>query len=277
VAGDLLAGTPLASRSPIGFQIAGGGRFYGIDEALLGVLLASAIVAAGVWLDRAREDPRRALLVAAVGLTFVAVIAGAPSLGSKFGAPFTLIPAFGTFLLLAQGRRIDRAGLIGIATATVLIAASLAAADALGSPESRSHIGRELVGGTAAGPLIARKLASLVRVTFTTVWLPFTVVIAGTVAALWPRRPDLVARAMWGRPACRAALRALMVGSACALVSNDTGIMTVAAASAVAAACFYQPFLAPASRHRGRGRADLVRAGPHEPAQRRGSTAAVES
>jgi hypothetical protein len=211
------------------------------------------------------------VVVAAAGLAFLAVIAGAPSLGSKFGAPFTLVPAFGAFLFLALGRRIDRAGLIGIATATVLIAASLAAADALASPESRSHIGRELVGGTAPGALIARKLTSLVRVTFTTAWLPFAVAVAGSVAALTARRPDLVARALWGRPARRAALRALLVGFACALVSNDTGIMTVAAATAVAAPCFYQPFQTAGSWPAGGAEISV------SPAQRRGSTVAVES
>lgn len=252
--GDLIAGSPLGSRSPIAFQIAGGGRFYGIDEAILGVFLAAALIAAGIGIDRAR-DRRRAFAVATTALFVVAFAASAPTLGSKFGAPFTLVPAFGAFAVLARGRHIDREALIGIATATILLASALAAADALGSPESRSHIGRELAGGTATGPLIVRKISSLARVTFTTIWLPFTIVVAGSAAFLLVRRHDLVARAFWVRPAQRSALISLAAGSVLGLVSNDTGIMTAAAASATAAAAFYEPFLvAPASPPvRGRG------------------------
>lgn len=241
-AGDLLAGSPLAARSAIGFQIAGGGRFYGVDEGMLGVLLGAPLAAAGIAIDRTRT--RGALVAAGAGLAAIAFVAAAPSLGSKFGAPFTLVPAFGVFVVLASGRRLDRRSVVGIAIATVLLSASLAAADALLSPDTASHIGRAVSGHTAVGPLVTRKLTSLVTITATTVWFPATVVIGGSALVLVLRRRDLVGRAMWGSPGTRAALWAAVVGSACSLVSNDTGIITVAAAAPIVAAGFYGPFLA---------------------------------
>jgi hypothetical protein len=242
--GDLVAGSPLAGRSALGFQIAGGGRFYGVDEGMLGVLLAAPLVAAAVALDRVRSH-RRALVVCAIGLTAIAFLAGAPSFGSKFGAPFTLVPAFGVFVVLAAGHRLHRSNVIGIAIATVLLSGSLAAADALSSPGAASHIGREISGHTAVGPLVGRKLTSLVKVTATTAWFPSTLVMAGSALVLLVRRRDLAGRAMWGKPATRAALWATVVGSFFALVSNDTGIITVAAAAPIVAAAFYAPLLAP--------------------------------
>jgi hypothetical protein len=244
VVADLLAGSPLASRSALGFQIAGGGRFYGIDEGLLGVLLAAPLVVAGGVIDAARNR-RRAILGAGLLLAAVAVFAAGPSWGSKFGAPYTMVPAFGVFALLAAGVRIDRRGVIGIAIATVLLSGSLAAADALASPESRSHIGREVSGGTPVGPLVGRKLRSLVTITATTVWLPAALALAGPALILLARRPDVGARGLWGKPARRAALWALAVGCVCALGSNDTGIIVVAPALVFGAAAFYAPLLVP--------------------------------
>lgn len=247
VAGDLLFGSPLAARSALGFQVAGGGRFYGIDEGLLGVMLGGSLVAAGAWADL-RPRAGRAAAVAALPLGAIAVIAGSPALGSKFGAPFTLVPAFGVLVIIASGRRLDRAHAIGVGIATVLMSASLAAADALSAPAARSHIGRELAGDTPVGPLIARKISSFIEITGTTIWLPVAIVIAASVAGLLLRRRDLIARGFWGMPGRRAALLATGVGLAAAMVSNDTGIIVVTPALVIAAAAFYGPLLAPRRR-----------------------------
>ncbi|MGH2784411.1 MAG: hypothetical protein ACRDJ1_04065 [Actinomycetota bacterium] len=243
VVGDLLAGTPLAARSPLGFQVAGGGRFYGIDEGLLGVALAGAAIATAAWLD-GRRRPRLPIL-AAVPLAIVAVAAAAPAFGSKFGAGFTLVPAFGVFLVLAFGRRIDRVAMIGIAIATVLLTGSLAAADALSEPASRSHIGREIAGQTEVGALVVRKLTSFLEITVNTIWLPVSILIAVPILVFVWRRRNLLARGFWGTPARRAALIGVGVGCVAAMASNDTGIIVVAPALVVSAAAFYGPLLAP--------------------------------
>lgn len=242
VAGDLLAGSPLAARSPLGFQVAGGGRFYGIDEGLLGVLLASTLIAVAGWQD---ASTRRRVGTAIIPLTFVAVVAAAPALGGKFGATFTLVPAFGVFIVLALGRRLDRASMTGIAIATLLLAGSLAAADALAAPAARSHVGREIAGETPVGPLIGRKVSSFLEITGTTIWLPVAIVVAGPAILLLVRRRNLLARGFWGMPGCRAALIGVAVGSVAAMVSNDTGIIVVAPALVVGAPAFYGPLLAP--------------------------------
>jgi hypothetical protein len=244
VVGDLLAGTPLSSRSPLGFQVAGGGRFYGIDEGLLGVLLAGTLVAMAAWVDGSTRRERTAW-AAAVPLGFVAIVAGAPSFGSKFGATFTLVPAFGIFLVLAAGRRLDRTAVTGVAIATVLMSAALAVADALAAPAARSHIGRELAGETPVVPLIARKLASFLEITATTIWLPVAVVIVVPAILLVVRRGGLLARGFWGAPGRRAALVGVAAGCVAAMVSNDTGIIVVAPALVVGAAAFYGPLMAP--------------------------------
>lgn len=254
VAGDLLAGTPLAARSALGFQVAGGGRFYGIDEGMLGVLLAGALVAAAAWLD-AGTTPRRRVAGAAFALLAVAVFAGAPAFGSKFGAAFTLVPAFGFLVATAAGRRFDRVAAVGVGLATTLIAGTLAAVDALASPATRSHIGREIAGGTPVGPLIGRKITSFIEITGTTIWLPVAVAIAVPIALLLFRRANLLARGFWGLPGRRRALVAIAVGCLAAMPSNDTGILVVAPAAVIGAAAFYVPLLISAGQGWGARRA----------------------
>jgi hypothetical protein len=244
VAADLIAGSPLASRSAIGFQVAGGGRFYGVDEGMLGVMLAAPLVGGGVLMDHAHRRDRM-LALQTIGLAAIAFLAAAPAFGSKFGAPYTLVPAFGVFCVLAAGRRFTKRHAIGVAIATLLLSASLAAVDALGAPEARSHIGNEVAGRTAVPSLVGRKLTSLAKVTTTTAWLPAVIVIGGTAALLMVRRRDLYARAMWGRPAARGALAAGIVGCLFAMASNDTGIITVGAAAPFLAAGFYGALLVP--------------------------------
>ena len=248
VIGDVLAGSPLASRSPLGFLVAGGGRFYGIDEGLLGVALAGSAVAVAGWLD-GRLRPRR-IWIGALPLVVVAVVTAAPSLGSKFGAGFTLVPAFGVLLVLAFGHRLDRVAVIAIAITTVLLVGGLAAADALAAPEARSHIGREIAGQTNAAALVVRKVTSFLRITATTIWLPVSIVIAAPMIVLLRRRANLLARGFWGSPARRSALVAVAVGCVAGMGANDTGIIVAAPALVVTAAAFYGPLLAPRTETR---------------------------
>lgn len=241
---DLAAGTPLAARSALGFQVAGGGRFYGIDEGTMGAGLGAALIAGGIALDRA-HDPRRTLAVLGAGVLALVVLMGAPGFGSKFGAPFTVIPAVGVIAARALGRRVDRVVIIGIAIATMLAVASFAAADVMSAPESQSHIGRAFGGRTAIGPLIARKVSATFRITFSTIWLPAFVVFAGSVLLLAWRRGAIVARGLWGRPYFRAALWAAAVGAVAGMAANDAGIIASSPLAMMACASFFVLLLAP--------------------------------
>ena len=243
IVADLVGGGMFAERSPLGFNVASGSRFYGLDEGVLGTLLASAVVAAGGLFDRSRRQ-RLAIVVAGTLMLGVAVIAAAPALGSKFGASFTLVPAFGAWVVLVLRGRFDRVAVIAIAIATVSVASVTSALDAAASPDVQSHIGRELAGRTPVLPLIERKLTGLVETTLTTIWLPVAVAVAVPAILLAWRRRNLLARGFWGLPGRRAALVGAGVGCIAGLVSNDTGIVPAAQALVVATAAFYTPLLA---------------------------------
>jgi hypothetical protein len=241
---DLALGSPLSSRSTLGFQIAGGGRFYGVDEGMMGVIVGSGLFAAALALDRA-DRPHRIAPWVAGGLAAAVFLLGAPSFGSKFGAAFTAIPAFGLLAVRAGGRRIDRIAVLGIAIATVFTSAAFAVADALRNPEAQSHIGRVVAGATESGSVLGDKISAFARITFTTIWLPAFVWFALAVGwMLWRRRAQL-GRALWGMPNFRAALWAALVASLIAFATNDTGVITAAPIALLASAALFQSLLAP--------------------------------
>lgn len=263
VLADLALGTPLASRSALGFQVAGGGRFFGIDETTMGIGIGALLFAVAPALDLARH-PSRLLPWAAAACAAAVMLMGAPSFGSKFGAPFTAVPAFGVLAVRAGGRRLDRVAVLAIAIATVFVSATFAAADALRSPEAQTHIGRAFGGETAIGPLVGRKLGSLLHITFTTIWLPALVVFAGAPALLALRRRMLVARGLWGHPSTRAALWAAGVGAVAALASNDTGVITAAPLAMFGAASFFIHLLTGAAADQARIAGDAPKTGDFE-------------
>ncbi|MBI4730083.1 MAG: hypothetical protein HY775_11415 [Acidobacteria bacterium] len=220
---DVLLGTPLGSRSPISFLPAAGARFWGIGNELMGALIAAAVLAAGLVMDRARE-PRRLLPPVGVAFAVAVVVMAAPPLGAKLGAAPTAIPAFGAFLLASLGARLDRRAALGFGVAVVLAIGLAVAVDAARSPGAQSHIGRA-VGGSEIGAILGRKIEAAARIAAFTVWSRVLLLLAAGFALLVRRHPALLGRALWGRVHLRAALSACLVGALAAVAFNDAGLV----------------------------------------------------
>jgi hypothetical protein len=241
---DLLIGTPLGVRSPIAFQVAGGGRFYGVDGGMLGVVVGAEIFAAALLIERARDPHRAGRLLA---LTFAASVwlLGAPSYGSKFGAALTAVPAFGVLAVLIAGKRLTRASVAVIAVATLAVTGLLIGVDALRTSGAQSHVARAVEGKSGVGAIISRKVHLQWVTTVHTIWTPAILVFAGAiVVVLWQRR-DLVARAMEWHTQLRAALLAALVGGIAGFVFNDGGVLVTAPIAMFSASVVFTALLTP--------------------------------
>ena len=241
---DLLAGTPLGVRSPIAFQVAGGGRFYGIDGGMLGVVVGAEIFAAALLIERAR-DPRRAGQLIAVMFAASVWVLGAPSFGSKFGAALTAVPAFGVLALSIAGKRLTRASVALIAVATLAVTGLLIGVDALRTNGAQSHVARAVEGRTGAWAIITRKVHLQWVTTVHTIWTPAILVFAGAVAVVLWRRRDLVARAMESHHLLRSALLAALVGGIAGFVLNDGGVLVTAPIAMFSASVVFVALLTP--------------------------------
>jgi hypothetical protein len=226
---DLLLGTPLGIRSPLSYQVAGGGRFYGVDDGILGVVVGAEIFAVALAKPRARAA------VTAVALMFAATVwlLGSPAYGSKFGATATAVPAFASFVLWARGRRFDLRALATLVLVTAGVTALLIAVDAARAPQAQSHVARAFGGHSDVFAILRRKIDATVQITLYTIWSRTIAVFGGAVAILFWRRPEL-----WRGldDETRAAIRAAAVAVVAGMLFQDGGVITAAPVALFAAA-----------------------------------------
>jgi len=230
---DLLGGKRLQPIAPIGYSLGLGGRFYGIGNEAAGLLIAAAVVAAGLCLA-AREASDRgsvstgtggAILIAALVVVWLA----APPLGANAGCTLAGVIAFGTlFVARSSGRRTWLRGL-AVAVIAIAILLGVACLDASRGPESMTHLGRAWTRLSSEGWRYAvefgiRKLTSSWEALVQT---PASL-IAGAWVLFWTcallRPMAFVGRAYGNAPALRPPLVAIAVGGLAAALLNDSTV-----------------------------------------------------
>jgi hypothetical protein len=228
---DVATGSHLSLTALIGGQPLVGGRYYGFSNpgfALFatGVLFAAVAVADPLLL--AGRPRAAAVAVAALGGAATAVDV-LPGLGSDFGGPPALVPAFAYLALRVGGVRISRRRAVAVLVATVGVMTAVAVGDWLRPPESRTHLGRfvQTVLDGGGWDMVSRKAAQNLGIVTSApiqLLLPFIAVAIGVVLAR-PRRWRLepLAVAYERSPALRPALGALAVLLVLGFAVNDSG------------------------------------------------------
>ena len=105
---DVATGSTLQISSLMGQQPVVAGRFYGLGNVQFALFATGALLLACSLADAALKRGRRGLaigVVAAIGLV-ATVIDGTPGIGSDFGGPPAMIPAFTLLTLLVAGIRV---------------------------------------------------------------------------------------------------------------------------------------------------------------------------
>jgi hypothetical protein len=229
---DLAVGSPLALTALIGGQPIVAGRFYGLSNPTFALFATGMLVVAAALaeylLARGRSRRQAGLVVAVVGVV-TTVVDAAPSLGSDFGGPPAIVPAFGLLALWVAGVRVTWRRLAALSAATVSVLASVMLLDWLRPADQRSHLGRFLQALLDSGGLLIvqrkaeQNLAVLVSTPLT---LSVPVAAAAAVVLLWrPGRLRLTAlqRAYDRQPLLPAGLGALGVLLLLGFAVNDSG------------------------------------------------------
>jgi hypothetical protein len=168
------------------------------------------------------------------------VIDGTPGIGSDFGGPPALIPAFAVLALLIAGIRVTWQRALLIAGITVAVLLALSVLDWHRGPGNRTHLGRFVQSAIdgEAWPVISRKGAQNLKI-LTRSYLSLLVLFAIAFVALvlakptaWGVRP---LQAAYDRsPVLRAGLIAFAVLLVLAALLNDSGTAVPAYASMLA-------------------------------------------
>lgn len=237
---DVITGSRLQIASLMGLPPLVAGRFYGLGNMQFALFSSGALMLAVALADHALGKGRRALAVAwvvVIGLATV-IIDGTPGLGSDFGGPPAIIPAFTLMALLVAGVKVTWRRILIIAAGTIVAVVLISVGDWLRPPADRTHLGRftQTVIDGGAWQVVARKAAanwSILTSSFLTVLLPF----AAVFVALFLMRPGVWGAAALQRtyeyaPALRHGLISLIVLVTIGAVVNDSGTV-VPAISAV--------------------------------------------
>ncbi len=190
-----------------------GGRFYGLPNVDIGLLVGAAVFVA----YRLHRTAAGVILIAAVAL-----FAGLPFAGANLGAAVTLAAAAGLWWGLRDGRGVIPTGLACLAAAGAGLVVVLLLNRVL--PGLPTHITNFVEGqGDGVLPTVAHRLRTgidlIARNPFAIV--PVIGVPATLLAVLYPADPVRASFAQ--HPGWREALLTILWGSVVAYVANDTG------------------------------------------------------
>ena len=233
---DVLTGSTLQTSSLMGQQPVVAGRFYGLGNVQFALFATGALMMATSLADATLRSGRRRLAVAVVAVVGVVavVIDGTPGIGSDFGGPPAMIPAFTLLALLVAGVRVTwrRVVLIGLGTALVVVLLSVA--DWLRPASERTHFGNFVQTVIDGGALVVVQRKALqnweiLTGSYLTLLVPFGAVFIGLV---------LMRPSAWGAPALqrtyeagptlRHGLGALLVMLTIGFAVNDSGTVVPA-------------------------------------------------
>ena len=205
--------TPLAGGGQLD-----GGRFFGMPNVEIGIVLGSAMFAA----HRLRVGTGVLLLAAC------AVVAGSPWTGSNFGAAITLFAAAGMWLGIRRRRPWWMVALITGAITAVGMAAIAVMHRYL--TERPTHITAFLEHTSSFSGALDR-LTGRLGIGFDQLTdTPLAAIpVVGTLVLLFLvlRPPGAIARSFEGHDAWRDAVLVILVGSIVAYLANDTGAAAV--------------------------------------------------
>jgi hypothetical protein len=239
---DTATGSKLALSSLMGVQPVIAGRFYGFGNVAFALFATGALLAAiavADWQARQSDRRRAALLVVVIGIV-ATLIDGAPGVGSDFGGPPALIPAFAMLALMVAGVKITWRRLLLITAVTVLVLIALGVLDWLRAPGDRTHLGRfvQTVLDGGGWSVVQRKAEQNFGMLFGSLLaapLPFAVafvVLVLTRPASWGVRPLQLA---YDRsPVLRQGLFAFGVMLLLGALLNDSGTAIPAVAATLA-------------------------------------------
>lgn len=274
VAADAAFGSPLALRSPLGYSLVAGARYYGIGNEYMGIVLGGLAVGLGGLLQWRSVPWSRGRWLMAGGMATAAAVLGAPELGVNFGgamaaAVTTAIVFTGLggpsrrrrqparasasrrpFIRAARGLGTKEAlvPLLITAAAAVVVTAGLLIAGEAARGEEVSHIGlgaRRAAAGDWAGiaAIVTGKIKTNLRLFRWTIWMRALVVGLGGMVLLSFRPKGEYRRFVAGHPYLGTGLAAAAGGAVAALFFNDSGVVAAATAMIIPAATILRVLL----------------------------------
>jgi len=228
---DVLRGSPWIKGSPLGYDVMGGARYYGIGNEYMGILISCSILGIAVILDSARK---RFLSYSIIGIWGgVLAIIALPNLGANLGGSIAACVAFGMASLCLLNRRISLKAILALGAFVPALVILLFIYDGQRSITSQSHLGQtyqlfDQEGIAGFLQILLRKWSMNVKLIRYTIWSRVFLVCLGAISILFYRPIGILKRLMEANPIFRWGLVSATAGCIVALLVNDSGIVAAA-------------------------------------------------
>lgn len=226
---DVLFGAKLNMNTILGYSPIIAGRFYGIGNQMMSVLLAVSLVLVASFQDIRRKDSiyMRAFQLFLFAATLV--IVGLPDLGANTGGTITFLAAFWAAYVYYKKRSLDIIDALKAFGALVIFFIIAVGANMIFSAGSESHLTRMVVRIQDGAYLdlyltIKRKLLTNWRIFRYSSWSYLFIIVIGLFVALRLRPVGGMNDLFKKYPAFLAATTGCLIGSFVGLVTNDSGI-----------------------------------------------------
>lgn len=239
---DVFAGSPLQKTSILGYCPIIGGRFYGIGNEYMGILMGAVLIGSTALLDRFQRNSGKLrmknaslmmIVVALYAITTYAV--GSPALGANVGGSIVAAIAL-TYTLsrLIWKRRAKTALLYGVA-AVLIVVTIFAIIDLNRATEAQSHLAKALQLIKARGidvirEIVFRKLAANIKIFKYTIWTRVLLLSLGILAVLFYKPPNYLQTSLSEYPNVAVGLVGSLIASGAGLAFNDSGVAPAATA-----------------------------------------------
>ncbi len=229
---DCFLGSSLMLLSPLGSDAIAGGRYYGIGNDYMGVLIASSIIFLALLLEKIPVKPLAKALTAVIPLIIVSIAIGHPQYGANVGGLITAVVTTGVFFLVMLESKISLKKLAIIGFAAILGVLIVARLDAVFS-SNPSHAGKAINSLFMGGPeiltgIIATKLSILGSTLYNSSWSIILLISIITLIVSWLKSPVVMANILKGQNSTRKAIIILLISSITVFLFNDTGVIACA-------------------------------------------------
>jgi hypothetical protein len=236
---QLVTGSHYMTVSVLGYSPYEGARYFGMGNEAMGALIGALLAMSGTILNSPHARWRKAfygMLLATV------VLLGLPDAGAKAGGVLVAGAAFGTLIVVREGRGRPWRGIVLSALAAGAALALFAIVDSLRPAAQQTHIGatvhRIIAGGAGEGwDVVVRKARVELRLLTHSTW---SALLWASVIGMYVMAHRMTERT----PGDRALIFAGAVAIAACLLANDAGVVA-------AALCAMQLWGALCARHSG--------------------------
>lgn len=230
---DVLTGARLMKTAALGYDLVAGGRFYGIGNEYMGVVIGASILGAAVLLQLYSCTRRWVLPLIGLGFAGLVVFFAAPGVGTNAGGSLAAVVGFAASMYLFSGRKMTIRSVILLLGAVITGVGILVLVNYFIMSGSSSHIGRAIDNAlqgdlTAVWYTVQRKLVAnfyLLRHSPFSVILVLQLLLGLAIAAR--KQVSLAALAKSNRyMVC--GMAGIFFGALGAFVFNDSGVIAAA-------------------------------------------------